>query len=200
MFLRASDKYLYDSMLNKFANMTKIFDRGPLSTDAYIFYEEMRNYFGMDFEDSIYDRILHKDYSDMGELNIFYDTEPAISTDSVFDFYRDERVKYMAYYPEETGPFGNKITPYINRDFITAVDCKNPALLSDPYEIFMYHYLMDDTAKLVPYLNSIDKRRIKYTFNNYIFLPLVLYALRQLVNYIVCDTTIMDEKYMHENV
>ena len=200
MYLRSYNMYLYDAMLNKFANITKIFDKGPRDTDTCILYEEERAYFGMDFESSIYDRIINKDTTDLIDVNTYYDMEPALSTDSVFDYYRDERVKYMAYYPEENGPFGNNLAPYIKKDLLVAIECKNPHLLSDPYEIFVCRYMIDDIEKLVPYIDDVSRRRITYTFHVFIFVPIVLYVLRQLNNHIVVNNTIMDEKYIHENV
>ena len=198
--MRASNIYLYDAMLNKFANKTKIFDKGPKSTDTCLLYEEERSYFGMDFEDSIYDRIIHRDTTELNEINLYYDTEPALSTDSIFDYYRDERAKYMAYYPEESGPFGNNLTPYINKDLLLAIDCKNVNLLKDPYDKFICRYFIEDIDKLVTSIDEIANRRIKYTFHNFIYVPIVLYILKQLTNHIVVNRTVMDEKYIHENI
>lgn len=200
MFLRASNMYLYDAMLNKFCNSTKVFDKGPKNTDTCLLYQEERTYFGMDFEDSIYDRIINRDTSDLNEINTYYDMEPALSTDSIFDFYRDDRVKYMAYYPEEIGPFSNKLSPYISRDFLLAIDCKNPHLLKNSYENFVCRYMIHDIEQLVPFIDDISKRRIKYSFTNFIFIPIVLYVLKQLVNHIVVNNTIMDEKVIHNNI
>ena len=200
MFMRSGELYLYDSLLNVFVNKSLVFDLDVHETETYLFYEELRPYFGVAFEQSLYDRVLNKDLSDLKDINIYYDMELAQSTESIFDYYRDKRVKYMAYYPEEIGPYGNHLTEYIPKNFITALDFRNKALLTDPYEIFLYTYMMEDPKNLLALIDTIDKRRISYTFLTYIFLPLVLYALRQLCKEIVVNNSIIDEAILnHED-
>jgi hypothetical protein len=91
------------------------------------------------------------------------------------------------------GPFGNKLDEYISRDFITALDIKNNGRLNDPYELFVFHYMVDNILTLKDKLKLLNTRRVKTTLHNYIFIPLIMYCLRQLYNEIVCDTQVMDE-------
>ena len=154
---------------------------------------------GMEFEQSIFDRIMNRDNSDLNDVNIFYDMEPAQHTDSVFDYYRDKRVKYLAYYPNPIGPFGNKLSEYIPKNFITALDLHNSGILKNPYELFIWHYMMEDINLLNAHVDSISKRRIPYDFHTYIFMPLVIYCLRQLSKNIVVDTSSMDKEYLLNN-
>ena len=199
MFMRSGDKYLYDYMLNRFINKSRIFDPGDNSNDVFIMYEESKAYSNNEFENSIYDRVLNADTSDIRDINIYYDTEPAISTDSIFDYYSDERVKYLEFYNDTIGPFGNTLSEYIPKGFIDAIEYKNMGNLRDVYEKFVYTYMRYGAMKLVPLIESINIRRIKYTFHTFIFLPLVIYCLRQLTKVIMFDNSIMDEKLIHEN-
>jgi hypothetical protein len=199
MILRAGDQMLYDYQLNRFANLSHLFQGNELMIDSYVFYEEGRAYMGMEFEQSIFDRVMHRDNSDMNDVNIFYDMEPAQNTDSVFDYYRDRRVKYLAYYPNPIGPFGNKLSEYIPKNFITALDLHNSGILKNPYELFVWHYMMEDINLLNAHVDSISKRRIPYDFHTYIFMPLVIYCLRQLSKNIVVDTSSMDKEHLLNN-
>ena len=199
MFMRSGNCYLYDYQLNRFVNKSRIFDPGDNSNDVIILYEESRAYSNNEFEQSIFDRVLNSDTSDINDVNIYYDMEPAISTDSIFDYYSDSRVKYLAYYLDETGPYGNKLTSYVPKDFIQSIEYKNIGILNDPYEKFMYTYMRYGALKLIPLLDSINIRRLKYSFHTYIFLPLVIYGLRQLTKAIMFDNSLMDEKLIHEN-
>lgn len=201
MFLRAGDMNIYDSLLNVFCNTVGVFDLDIHDTDAYLFYEELRPYFGVAFEQSIYDRLMYKDLTDLKDVNVYYDMELNNSTDSIFDYYRDNhRVKYLAYYPEEIGPYGNKLTKYISKDFITALEFRNKALLSDPYEIFVYTYMMEEPKRLIALIDSVNKRRLPYSFHTYIYVPMVMYCLRQLNNEIVVNTTILDEDQVDHEI
>jgi hypothetical protein len=201
MILRSGDQLLYDYQLNHFANIAKLFDGDELTIDSHIFYEEGRVYMGMEFEQSIFDRIMHKDNTDLNDVNIYYDMEPAQNTDSIFDYYRDKRVKYIAYYPSPVGPFANKLSEYIPKNFMNALDFHNAGILRDPYEIFIWHYMMEDinvfAAHLDDHLDSISKRRIPYDFHTFIFMPLVIYCLRQISKNIVVDTSVVDEHLLN---
>ena len=198
MYLYASNKYLYDVMLNTFANKTRVLCPKESSTEAILFYEEKRQYYGMDFEDSIYDRIMHKDLEDLNDINTFFGMEPAISTESIFDYYRDENAKYMTYYHKAIGPFQNTLLEYIPEDFVNAIDYRNVELLKDPFERFVCCYMLYEPEYVKSIVDTVDKRRIKYNFHTFIFVPLVIYALRQLLKQIVCDTSTMDEDLIDE--
>jgi hypothetical protein len=200
MYYKDSRQYLYDSMLNGFLNKSSIFEPGPNELDVYLFYEEKREYYGMDFEDSIYDRIMHRDLTDMDEVNIYFQMFPAISTDSIFDYYRDERVKELGYFAEKTGPFNEELLEYIPKNFITALSMKNAALLSDPYEIFIWNYMIKGTQVLNSMIDTVSKRRLSYNFHSYVFIPLVLYTLRQMLKDILVDKSVMDEKYFPDMI
>ena len=45
-------------------------------------------------------------------------------------------------------------------------------------------------------LNLINVRRIKNNMHNYIFIPLIMYCLKQIYNEIICDTQVLDEKLL----
>ena len=47
--------------------------------------------------------------------------------------------------------------------------------------------MTDDCRSLISLLEYIDKRRIPYNLETFVFIPLVLYALRQLINQIIND-------------
>jgi hypothetical protein len=123
--------------------------------------------------------------------------EPTENDISVFDFNKDHRVKYLMTYATNIGPFGNSLHEYLSKTFITALEVKNIDILTDPYERFVWSYMINGPEDAREYIDSIAKRRIKYSFHTFIFIPLVLYVLRQIYNNIVCDLSIMDEELLN---
>lgn len=200
MFMRTSyDHYLYDPMLNSFCNREKIFSfEAYKSPDCYLMYEEKRNFHDVQYEDSFYDRISHHDITDLNEVGIWYDMEPTKVDVSVFDYNKDERVKYLMTYAQPTGPFNNPLREYIPKNFITALELKNEALLKDPYEIFVYKYMTGVAHDMQNCLELVEKRRIRYSFHSFIFIPLVIYCLNKCYDAIICDTTVMDEEILDQ--
>jgi hypothetical protein len=143
---------------------------------------------------------MHRDTKDFEDINRFYYPQPAISTDSIFDFYRDKNVKYMAYYPDQTNPFGQHLIPYLPKDFCTALEIGNDGILTDPYEKFVWTYIFHGPEKTSGLLETINIRRLKYNLHTYLFIPMTLYILRQMLKEITVDNTLMDEDLLHENV
>ena len=199
MYVQDSRHILYDSMLNSFCNKTLLFAADDDELDGCLFYEEKRMYHGMDFEDSIYDRLMHRDANDIMDINKFYFPQPAISTDSIFDYYRDNNVKYMSYYPVKNDPLRQHLIPYLPMDFCTALDLKNDALINDPYEKIVWTYIIHGPSKAAGLIETINIRRIKYNLHTFVFVPMVLYVLRQVLKEITVDTTVMDEELLDEN-
>ena len=200
MYTQDSRNVLYDSMLNSFCNKTLLFAADDNELNSWLLYEEQRAYHGMDFEDSIYDRLMNRDIDDIVDINKFYFPQPAISTDSIFDYYRDANAKYMSYYPTDNDPLGQHLIPYLPKDFCTALELKNPAILKDPYEKLIYTYMVDGPEKAAGLLESVSMRRIKYNLHTFIFIPMTLYVLRQVLKEILVDNTLMDEELLDENV
>ena len=203
MFLRDGTKYLYDPMVNVFCNKVRLFDKGVNSTDSFILYEEKKILFGVDYEDTIFDRVEHKDLSDIDMIGSFYDMEPAVSTNSIFDYYRDERVKYVRNYNTPIGPFANRLDLYLSEEFVTALKDQSPVTLENRHvEMFIYQYMINSNIiALEKYLKNIPVRRMRYTFQNYVLTPLLLYCLKQLVNEIMRDKTVMlEDSAIKENV
>jgi hypothetical protein len=199
MYFANSYCYMYDSMLNKFINSSKIYEPVIGSLKFYLLYEEFRPYTGMDYEDSIYDRVMKKDFSDPSDINRFYWPEPAINTESVFDYNRDDRVKYLSYYNVEIGPFGNKLLPYFSSDFLNAIKLKNINLLDDLFEKLVYTYVTQPSANCLKFLDDLEKVKIRYNFHTYIWTPLAMYSLRQVLKDIKVDLTALDETLVHQN-
>jgi hypothetical protein len=200
MYVQDSRHVLYDSMLNSFCNKTLLFAAARDELNTFLLYEEQRRYHGMDFEDSIYDRLMHRDTKDLADINKYYYPQPAISTDSIFDYYRDHNVKYMAYYPEDINPLNQHLIRYLPADFCTALEIGNDALIKDPYEKLVYTYLFHGPEKAAGLLETINIRRIKYNLHTFIFVPMTLYILRQMLKEITVDNTLMDEDLLDENV
>jgi hypothetical protein len=200
MYVQDSQHVLYDSMLNVFCNQSRIFADENDELNTFLLYEERRPYHGMDFEDSIYDRLLHKDTKDIEDINKFYFPQPAISTDSVFDYYRDPNAKYLSYYPTKDDPLGQHLIPYLPKDFCTALQYGNDGILKDPYEKLIWTYMYHGAAKAAGLLNTVNIRRIKYNLHTFIFVPMTLYVLRQMLKEILVNNTIMDEELLDENV
>ena len=203
MFLASGDRYLYDPMLNHFCNINKVFNIDERnSSECFLMYEEMRPTHQGSYEDSIYDRVTHKDLTDIEDVEIYYDDlQPAIGTISQFDYVSDRRVRYLNFYVDTQSVFAQVTKPYISKDFINALRLRNLGGELDNLEAFVFHYMVkDDILQLCNYLHLVkDIRRIKYTLHNFVMIPIVLYCLRQLYNEIVCDTSVIDEHLLIDN-
>lgn len=200
MFMKFSyNKYIYDPLINRFCNKEHVFEFDEFGVaDCYLFYEEFRQFNDIEYENSIYDRVSHKDLTDLDEIGQYYDLELTKNDVSVFDYEKDGRVKYLMAYSNDIGPFGNKLDRYIPKNFITALELNNEGLLTDPYEIFIYKYMHGALIELQKYLDTISKRRVKYNMHSYIFIPLTIYCLKQCYNSIICDTSVMDENLLDQ--
>lgn len=202
MYMRFSnDKYLYDPILNSFCNREKVFEIDPYGTsDCYLFYEEKRNFHDTEYENSIFDRLTHKDLDDLDDVGKYFDAESCKVDVSIFDYNADHRVKYIMCYPDQTGPFGNLLGEYIPVNFISALELRNSGdLLTDPYEKFIFKYMTCVTpAELKNSLDLVRKRRIKYDMHTYLFIPMIMYCLKQCYNSIIFDSNIMDEAILDE--
>ena len=195
MFNRTSyNQYLYDPTLNSFCNKEKVFDT-ELFGDArcFLLYEENRNFQNVEYEDSIYDRLTHRDLTDLNEVCCYYDMEPVENDISIFDFYKDRRVKYLMAYAKPKGPFGNELQEYLSKTFLSSLKLRNSKMLDNAYEKFVWQYMVNGPDAARNYIEEVSQRRIKYNFHSFIFVPMVLYVLKQIYNHIVCDTGIMDE-------
>jgi hypothetical protein len=76
----------------------------------------------------------------------------------------------------------------------------NDGILKDPYEKLIWTYMYHGAAKAAGLLNTVNIRRIKYNLHTFIFVPMTLYVLRQMLKEILVDNTIMDEELLDENV
>jgi hypothetical protein len=200
MFNRFSvNHYLYDPLLNYFCNRERVFEVDDFnSPSCYLLYEEIRNFHTVEYETSIYDRLIHRDLTDLDDVACFYDMELTKNDVSIFDFNKDFRVKYVMCHVKPIGPFGNKLDEYIPVEFLSALKLKNSSILTDVYERFIFTYMVDGWRAAEDIIDTVDKRRMSYNMHNYIFIPLTLYVLRQIYNSIVCDIGIMDEQLLNK--
>ena len=188
-------------MLNSFCNKERVFEIDRYgTTDCYLFYEEKRNFHEIEYENSIFDRLANNDLDDIENIGIYYDEETPKNDVSAFYYQHDHRVKYIMCYPNEIGVFGNKLKEYIPKDFASALELRNTQNLTDPYELFVANYMLNSSnPQLVRNnLDLVEKRRFHYNFHSYIFIPMIMYCLKQCYNSILCDTSIMDEKYLDD--
>ena len=101
-------------------------------------------------------------------------------------------------YTNPIGPFGNTLGEYIPKNFLNALDLKSIDKLKDRYERFIFTYMVSGWKAAMNIIETVNKRRIPYDIHTYIFVPLVLYSLRQIYNEIICDTSIMDEELLFQ--
>lgn len=191
--------YLYDPLVNYFCNTERVFEIDDFNTaDCYLLYVEKRNFHAIEYESSIYDRIIHRDLTDLSDVCCYYDLESPVNDVSIFDFNKDHRVKYVMCYTNPIGPFGNTLGEYIPKNFLNALDLKSIDKLKDRYERFIFTYMVSGWKAAMSIIETVNKRRIPYDMHTYIFVPLVLYSLRQIYNEIICDTSIMDEELLFQ--
>ena len=181
LFYNTTEEILYDANLAAFCNKNEIFNDSN-ELDTYLFYEELRDYFPASYSRSIYDRMEHSDIEDIDELDKYFNFEPAVSTTSVFEYWDDMRIKYIIYYNGPESMFKDNNSPYLDLELIDALKKNDSSIITKNLSLIVYTYLTSGSGD---YLLSVIKNVIKsnhyrYTFYNYIFIPLVVYCLRQL--------------------
>lgn len=194
---RAYGAYLYDPMLSSFCNNEKVFEIDQSQTaDTFLVYEEKRDMHEIEYENSIFDRLVHKDTSDIQEISKFYGMESEQGYGSIFAYNNDSNAKRLMGFPNEIGPFGNKLDKYLNTNFISALELEDSNLISDNLEDFVFTYITSPVTDLRNKLDDIDIRRVKYNLHNYIFIPMILYCLKKLYSAIITNTAVLDEQMM----
>ena len=189
LYMQPSDEYrgdfdwLFDQNLVHFCNKHGLFyDHN--STDAILFYEEPRGYFHMDYANSIYDLMEHYEPDRMDKINTNFDLEPTAVMDSIFMYYRDRRVKYIREYKAPVNFYNKAIDKYLPDSFINGILTKDISDLVDPIDIFIAIWINDksDTKTLCNLLDTLELHHNRYSFHNFIFIPLLLYCLSDLYN------------------
>lgn len=201
MFMEAGiNRYLYDPMLNSFCNKEQVFEIDPYgSADCYLMYEEKRPFYTADYEASFFDRLTHKDLEDIDEVGCYYNAELTANDVSMFDYLKDERVKYCICYNTPKGPFNEDLKEYIPEEFLHGLSLRNSDKIKDPYEQFIFFYMTGENAALLKnHLDLVSKRRIGYNFHTFVFIPMILYCLRQCYNSMICDSSIMDDAILYD--
>jgi hypothetical protein len=197
IFKRAYGMYLYDPMLNCFCNNESIFILDKYNTaDTFLLYEERRELHEVEYENSIYDRLVHKELNDINEIGRYYDMESCQGTTSIFAFNNDSNAKRMIMYPTDIGPFGNVLDVYLPANFISALELVDGTILNNPLEDFVFTYMTGQVTDLKAKLDSVDIRRLKYNLFNFIFVPMVLYCLKELYQAIITNTSVIDENML----
>lgn len=192
LFMVSSDNIIYDYSIANFINRSQLFF-DKKTTDTIYLYEEDRQTNNVEYDDSIYSRVVNKDFDDWENLLAYFNIETSfmMCEGSIFDYHRDLRIKYMQFFDYPIGPFNNSYYRYISNDFIQAIDLKDSKRLPEderPWERFVYEFCMaKDTREVEKYIKIIDKRRFAYDLETFVFIPLVLYVLRQLINQITND-------------
>lgn len=189
LFMQPSEDYggdfdwLFDQNLVHFCNKNQLFYEHS-STNAVLFYEEPRGYFHMDFANSIYDLMMHYEPDRIGVINTYFDLEPTSVMDSIFMFYRDRRVKYIREYMKPVNFYNKPIREYLPDNFISGIKDKDITKITDPIDTFIAIWINDktDTDAMVNLLDSLEKHHNRYTFHNFIFIPLLLFCLTDLYN------------------
>ena len=114
---------MYDYSVSRFVNRNQIFYDKKTNNTVYV-YEEDRQVNNYEYENTIYDRVVHKDFDDWEDLLAYFNIEPTfmLAEVSIFDYYRDRRIKYMQFFDYPIGPFNDSYYKYISKDFTNAID------------------------------------------------------------------------------
>lgn len=173
---------LYDPNLCYFCNHNDIFNEQG-SIDTTFFYEEKRDYFEYSYSKSIYDRLEHVDVDDFFSVDRYYDMDPAVASDSIFMYWADRRIKYLAYYSSPQSVYDYHIPRYIDDPFIDAMVKKDETILRDNLSILVYRFLNKLGANsIVDIARTMIQYHYRYTFHNFIFMPMAIYCLKQVYN------------------
>lgn len=181
LFHKDEFNILFDQNLSHFCNKHNLFNNdGEIET--IFLYEEPRDYFPRSYARSIYDKIEHREDDCLCNFDTYYDTEAALATDSVFYYWRDKRFRYMQYYTVNENMFDVEIDRYIDKMFIDALNNKNPNDLSDDLSIIVYNYMVSGVDNITPTCKKMKRKHYSYSLHNFVFIPLVMYCIRQLIN------------------
>lgn len=208
LYMVSSENIMYDYTISRFVNRNQIFYDKKTNNTVYV-YEEERQVNNFEYENTIYDRVVHKDFDDWEEVLAYFNVEPTfmMAEVSIFDYYRDRRIKYMQFFDYPIGPFNDSYYKYISKDFLHAIEYQDSTLLPPkerPWEHFVFMYCTtDNVLSLTKWLDNIDRRRFPYSLETFVFIPLVLYSLRQLINQLTNDSKAssktMDEHLLKKN-
>ena len=215
LFMQPSEDYngdydwIFDQNLVHFCNVNQLF-YDHYSTDAILLYEEPRGYFHMDYANSIYDLMEHYEPQRINVINSHFDLEPTAVMDSIFMYYRDRRPKYVREYKRPVNFYNKSIKEYLPHEFLSGIEGKDISGLTDPIDVFVATWISDNTDRdtMVSLLDTLEPHHNRYTFHNFIFIPLLLFCLTSLYNTIQAaeltdPDSIVDEKANegdHENV
>ena len=123
LYMVSSENIMYDYSVSRFVNRNQIFYDKKTNNTVYV-YEEDRQVNNYEYENTIYDRVVHKDFDDWEDLLAYFNIEPTfmLAEVSIFDYYRDRRIKYMQFFDYPIGPFNDSYYKYISKDFTNAID------------------------------------------------------------------------------
>lgn len=189
LFMQASTSWqcdydaIFDQNLVHFCNSNKLFYKHD-TTDAIYFYEEPRKYFHMEYSNSLYDLVEHDETDRIEEIHRYFDLEPSSSMDSIFMYYRDKRVKYLKLHKGKTNFFNGPTSVYVPEGLVTAIKSKDLTAL-DPIDKLIAYYLLDpsNAEQLMDLMRVIKPRHLRYSFKNFILIPIVLFVLAAMYNY-----------------
>ena len=194
MYMRDTFNNIYDAYLNVFCNKNKVFEIDTYNTsETYLLYEEKRDFFKVEYENTFFDRLESKDDNDLDELAKYYDTERCAGLSSIFEYANDRNVLYTHASKNKIGIFGNPLERYLPANFINALELKDDEFINDNLEEFVFVYFFGQATDLKSKVKLVDIRRVKYNYHNYLFIPMVLYCLKKLYHAIMADTSVMDE-------
>lgn len=181
LFHKDEFNIFFDQNLSHFCNIHNLFNEDG-EIDTIFLYEEPRDYFHRSYSRSIYDKIIHPKDDCMWDFDIFYDSEAALASDSVFFYWRDKRFRYMQYYTQNENMFDEEIPRYIDKEFVKALRCKNPNNLYDELSQIVYYYMVCGVERITSICKKMRKKHYSYSLHNFVFIPLVMYCIRQLIN------------------
>ena len=99
-------------------------------------------------------------------------------------YYRDRRVKYIREYRAGRNFYYKPIPEYLPPAFLNGIASGDISTLTDPMEIFVAAWISDktDLDGLISLIGNLEPHHNRYSFHNYIFIPLVLFCLIGLYN------------------
>ena len=99
-------------------------------------------------------------------------------------YYRDKRVKYLRTYKSNINYYNKPLERYLPEEFINGIINSDLSDLTDPIDLYVATWIKDkeDIDTLLSILDNIEPHHHAYTLHNYIFIPLLLFALFDTVN------------------
>lgn len=170
------DSYMYDKFVTNFISEHNLLNKKEKYETIVINNEDYGEQFPITYEMSFYGRLEDKD---IGELDyIRYDPCPITYQHSIFLYYNAKNVRTLAFVPDHVGP-----CVYLRDELIDSIKNNTVENAENIIEELLVKYFNDSIESIFQIdIEKLKSYKIKYTMNNYIMIPMLLFIIRYYSN------------------